>query len=413
MTAFTHFSFSYLVTSAAGADHATSLAASLFSLAPDIDHPQSLIGRFFPGLSRWLLKKYGHRTVTHSLISIIVVAAALSPALLFSGRFYGAALLAYSSHIFIDLFNSSGVRLLAPFSTKEFISFKTPELRITVSSWKEYALLFVIVFLAFSVTGKSFSITKSVRSMARHIYKNYTVALKDFRDNSGYISKAQILYFDHGQRTMVQGTYTVLSMYKDKIFLLDGRRRFVVLKDEIEEIEVLKTEDKLSLRPVSGTNPALLREIPEGAYITGEITIHDYAPEIRSTDFIEVTYRTDVTKVALSYANPGELGSVILVDEVRKDKIKRLTGELTGVQIAKLEREQQALKAKLKRIRQSGFYDNYSQIIKLDNDIKKIQSRIDTLAVRAAQGADEKILSEIRSLESGGRMSYELWICEI
>ena len=413
MTAFTHFSFSYLVTSAAGADHATSLAASIFSLAPDIDHPQSLIGRVFPGLSRWLLKKYGHRTVTHSLISVPVLAAALSPALLFSGKFYAAALLAYSSHIFIDLFNSSGVRLLAPFSTKEFISFKTPELRITVSSWKEYTLLFIIVFMAFSVTGKSFSISKSVRSMAKLIYKNYTVALKDFRDNSGYISKAQILYFDHGQRTMVQGTYTVLSMYKDKIFLLDNRRRFVVLKDEIEEIEVLKTEEKLSLRPVSGTNPALLREIPEGAYITGEITIHDYAPEIRSTDFIEVTYRTDVTKVALSYANPGELGSVILVDRVRKDKIKRLTGELTGFQIAKLEREQQALKARLKRIRQSGFYDNYSQIIKLDSDIKKIQSRIDTLAVRAAQGADEKILSEIRSLESGGRMSYELWICEI
>jgi membrane-bound metal-dependent hydrolase YbcI (DUF457 family) len=413
MTAFTHFSFSYLVTSAAGADHATSLAASIFSLAPDIDHPQSLIGRVFPGLSRWLLKKYGHRTVTHSLISVPVLAAALSPALLFSGKFYAAALLAYSSHIFIDLFNSSGVRLLAPFSTKEFISFKTPELRITVSSWKEYTLLFVIVFLAFSVTGKSFSISKSVRSMAKLIYKNYTVALKDFRDNSGYISKAQILYFDHGQRTMVQGTYTVLSMYKDKIFLLDGRRRFVVLKDEIEEIEVLKTEDKLSLRPVSGTNPALLREIPEGAYVTGEITIHDYAPEIRSTDFIEVTYRTDVTKVALSYANPGELGSVILVDEVRKDKIKRLTNELTGVQISRLEREQQALKARLKRIRQSGFYDNYSRIIKLDSDIKKIQSRIDTLAVRAAQGADEKILSEIISLESGGRMSYELWICEI
>ena len=53
------------------------------------------------------------------------------------------------------------------------------------------------------------------------------------------------------------------------------------------------------------------------------------------------------------------------------------------------------------------------RVIKIDNDIKKIQSRIDTLAIRAAQGADEKIISEIRSLESGGRMSYELWICEI
>lgn len=413
MTALTHFSFSYLVTSAAGADHATSLAASIFSLAPDIDHPQSLIGRFFPGLSRWLLKKYGHRTITHSLIAIPAAAVILSPALLFSGKFYAAAILAYSSHIFIDLFNSSGVRLLSPFSTKEFISFKTPELRITVSSWKEYTLLFVIVFMAFSVTGQTFSISKSVRSMAKLIYKNYTVALKDFRDNSDYICQAKILYYDHGQRALVSGSYIILNMYKDKIFLLNNRDRFVVKKDEIEEIEVVRTDDKLRLSSVTGTDPSLLRSIPEGVYITGEITIYDYAPEIRATDFIEVTYRTDLTNVTLAYANPGELGSVILIDEVRKDKIKRLSGELTSVQIARLEREQAALKGKLQRIKQRGFYDNYSQIIKIDNDINKIQSRIDTLAIRAAQGADEKIISEIRSLESGGRISYELWICEI
>jgi hypothetical protein len=188
-----------------------------------------------------------------------------------------------------------------------------------------------------------------------------------------------------------------------------NKQRFVPLTGKLQTM----VEQFLNRHGTELSPDSLLREIPEGAYITGEITIHDYAPEIRSTDFIEVTYRTDVTKVALSYANPGELGSVILVDEVRKDKIKRLTNELTGVQISRLEREQQALKARLKRIRQSGFYENYSQIIKLDSDIKKIQSRIDTLAVRAAQGADEKILSEIRSLESGGRMSYELWICEI
>jgi hypothetical protein len=249
--------------------------------------------------------------------------------------------------------------------------------------------------------------------MARHIYKNYTVALKDFRDNSDFICKAKIVYYDHGRRSLVNGSYIILNMYNDKIFLLKNSERFVVKKDEIEDIEVIKTDEKFRISSIKGTDPSLLQAIPEGAYITGEIAIHDYAPEVRATDFIEVAYRTDVTRVALSYANPGELGSVILIDQVRKDKIKRLSNELTSVQIAKLEREQQALKGRLKRIRKSGFYDNYSRIIKLDNDIKKIQSRIDTLAVRAAQGADEKIISEIKSLESGGRMSYELWICEI
>ena len=85
MTASTHYAFSYLVTSAAGAPVETALAASLFSLLPDIDHPESLIGRIFPFASKWLLRSYGHRTVTHSVFAILTIAVFSRNFFCFSG----------------------------------------------------------------------------------------------------------------------------------------------------------------------------------------------------------------------------------------------------------------------------------------------------------------------------------------
>ena len=179
MTAATHYAFSCLVCTAAGVPAPTAFAASAISLLPDIDHPESMIGRLCPSLSRWIMRRWGHRTVTHSLFAVMTVAISLLPILIIpycleSGTLspskgdgtghapyhtYAALLLAFSSHIFIDLFNRAGVKLLAPLTQKEYISFRTPALRIPVRSWQEYALLFVILVLGVSAAGEAFSIS--------------------------------------------------------------------------------------------------------------------------------------------------------------------------------------------------------------------------------------------------------------
>ncbi len=82
MTATTHYAFSYLLCAAAGVEPATAAAASLLSLLPDIDHPESTIGRVFRPVSKKIQQKYGHRTITHSLFAILVLSAALLPLLL-------------------------------------------------------------------------------------------------------------------------------------------------------------------------------------------------------------------------------------------------------------------------------------------------------------------------------------------
>ena len=44
------------------------LCSILGAIIPDIDHPRSMIGKLFSFISIPLERKYGHRTITHSLI---------------------------------------------------------------------------------------------------------------------------------------------------------------------------------------------------------------------------------------------------------------------------------------------------------------------------------------------------------
>jgi inner membrane protein len=47
---------------------------AFFSLLPDIDHTKSLIGKPFFPLARYLDRKSGHRTITHSLLCYFLLA---------------------------------------------------------------------------------------------------------------------------------------------------------------------------------------------------------------------------------------------------------------------------------------------------------------------------------------------------
>jgi inner membrane protein len=45
----------------------------LGSVLPDIDHTKSPIGKLFWPLSRYLDTRYGHRTITHSLLFLVFI----------------------------------------------------------------------------------------------------------------------------------------------------------------------------------------------------------------------------------------------------------------------------------------------------------------------------------------------------
>lgn len=91
---------------------------TLGSILPDIDHPKSFIGRHSFGLSEIINKKFGHRGITHSLVTWFVLFVFLI--LFVPSPFTLGVGIGYFLHIFEDYFSISGVPLFLPFDHKRW-----------------------------------------------------------------------------------------------------------------------------------------------------------------------------------------------------------------------------------------------------------------------------------------------------
>ena len=101
MTAPTHIVFGLLT--AAGAFSLFSMplhrnlpavaGAILGSVLPDIDSPNSYIGRVLPYASIPIERQWGHRTITHSLLCLLALSVIIWPLLIWQTPCYVAVLL--------------------------------------------------------------------------------------------------------------------------------------------------------------------------------------------------------------------------------------------------------------------------------------------------------------------------------
>ena len=87
--------------------------AATGSLLPDIDHPQSWVGRRLRLLSRIIAAVFGHRGITHSAVAVVGVIALLAH---FGGQRAGVSAVAigYLSHLAADMLTPRGLRLAWP-----------------------------------------------------------------------------------------------------------------------------------------------------------------------------------------------------------------------------------------------------------------------------------------------------------
>ena len=119
-----------------------------FSLLADVDHTRSPIGKMFYPVARWLDRKYGHRTITHSLPFFLAVVAAvgLAEQLLTGGRVLtGIAALAYGSHLLFDMCTRQGIPLFLPFTRARCVLPGNPKLRLSNRS----PMAEIVVFFGF------------------------------------------------------------------------------------------------------------------------------------------------------------------------------------------------------------------------------------------------------------------------
>ncbi|MGP1944795.1 MAG: metal-dependent hydrolase [Arsenophonus sp. ET-KM2-MAG3] len=102
-----------------GGDYFNLLIGTLFgALLPDIDHPQSCLGRLFRFISIPVCRLCGHRGFTHSLFAWLLITLLLiklsNSYLLFSDALVKGFLLGYFSHLVGDMLTKKGIPFLWP-----------------------------------------------------------------------------------------------------------------------------------------------------------------------------------------------------------------------------------------------------------------------------------------------------------
>jgi len=127
-------------------------ALCLGSLLPDIDTAHSGLGRWVKPVSRVLERRFGHRTLTHSLL--VVVACALSWLVLLDPAALAWLLVGYGSHLLLDTANISGVPLLWPWRL-QFWLFGNRAWRVPYGSPQEFIWFGVFCALGAALTPLS------------------------------------------------------------------------------------------------------------------------------------------------------------------------------------------------------------------------------------------------------------------
>lgn len=190
-------------------------AAALGSLLPDIDTPNSRIGWVVWPLARWIEGRFGHRTITHSVVGVGLCAAVCAPALFFPlwQPLFTAILIGYAMHLMGDACTKSGVPLAWP-RREQFVFPGNRDFRLRTGSGAEFVVLAILVVVGSAVLlPLSRHGPRRLLHMARGDLKG---AVRDVQDNVGIAQcRVQVEGYNVLTREMVSGTFDVLGTRGD------------------------------------------------------------------------------------------------------------------------------------------------------------------------------------------------------
>jgi len=151
------------------------------SLLPDIDHPKSIIGRIFKPISKLINRKYGHRTITHSLIVLVALVALISgfQSVYFPdipvATVFG---LAYGGHLILDMVTVQGCPLFYPFYKNPCVIPGNPHMRLRTGNMRHETMAFCfftvsVLFLQPLFANGFWTTYNSLFGTLKHIVSEY------------------------------------------------------------------------------------------------------------------------------------------------------------------------------------------------------------------------------------------------
>ncbi|MBL7995626.1 metal-dependent hydrolase, partial [bacterium] len=197
----THITFSwtffFVVLAAMGivTDVWTITAISIGAILPDIDTQSSTVGKLFPWISRRIERRWGHRTITHSWLTLLIITAVLIPAAFATDVLLNAPLLgglgglsiAFSvglwTHSILDTFTIQGVKILYPLSARKGVfplDMQFPHSFRTSTGSRLDRILTVMFFITALATFPL--ATVGYQRLIRFLHKDMTSAVNDYQE---------------------------------------------------------------------------------------------------------------------------------------------------------------------------------------------------------------------------------------
>ena len=300
---------------------ATTLIASIL---PDIDHTKSLIGKLFLPVSRYLNRRFGHRTITHSITFLGLIALFL---LFLERNFFPEKpittifVMGYISHLLLDMATIQGVPLFYPFFRNPCVLPGNPDLRFRSGNLRTESMIFCFflfmgVFLQPLFKNGFWTQYNRLFGTPKHLVSEFkksdTVLKVDYHIQIGtdqyrgsgdciFASERQIVLLDSNEFNILDPTKCTIKKLlpsKTEKKLHFQQRTFISITTDslntliheypLQSIEIqsstpFEVHDKNKLPKVTTTHKA---DYPENLYI------HSISPDsIRDTFLIEINPR--------------------------------------------------------------------------------------------------------------------------
>jgi inner membrane protein len=299
--------------------------AAIASQFPDLDTSKSWIGRLPPLtlISRWIEKRYSHRTLTHSFLFSLGLAVVTFPIALWNQSIWIALNLGYFLGWYADNFTKQGVCAFFPHPGR-LVTPGNPRLRLSTGSSAEYFLLAVLVCVAISIINlnnsggilKAFNQTLGLSSGAVEIVA---------AEQNQYLLMAQIKGRNTLTQQAVQGQFEVVQPLTQTDLLVKDSQGRLYRAGETQESQILITQVqvqrqgivKQSVREIRLEDEAIaeaLSRIPQSdrVYLSGLLTVED-AEDLVPPNYpdrfnsIRVQPGSGIASVHLEAASPAEV----------------------------------------------------------------------------------------------------------
>ena len=201
------------------------LLAVAASLLPDVDLPPAKIGRLFWWLSVPLERRFGHRTLTHSLVAIGAVAALTAPLWLLNPLYFWAVVGGYWSHLWIDMLNIRGVDLFWPAPVR-LVTPGNRNWRLQVGSKGEMVLLSGLLVAAAALYPLSHL---GFRDALQALLKSFDISVEQYQRQIGtHWYDLELVASDNLTLARVACRCPVVGLWKGGLVVLqDGQPRAV------------------------------------------------------------------------------------------------------------------------------------------------------------------------------------------